>query len=156
MYEYVCMRDVSGGAKWASAESRVKKKKKGGGKQKKRKEEKSCAHDTSQPHYTMEGRTRACSPAALTMIRLPRSRTPSPSSGSHQDSHDLMMREGGGGRFDYSYAADESAGHAAVSHTDTHAGRQDERKIRKQKVNGRVSGRKVGGQADKIYLYIKK
>lgn len=77
-------------------QSKKKKKKKGGGAEKK--EEKSCAHDTSQPHYTMEGRARACSPAALTMIRLPRSRTPSPSSGSHQDSHDLMMREGGGGR----------------------------------------------------------
>lgn len=71
---------VSGGAKWASAESR-----KGG--------KKSGAHDTSQPHYTMEGRERACTPAALTMIPLPRSLTPSPSSGSHQDSDDLMMRE---------------------------------------------------------------
>lgn len=60
-----------------------------GGKKKK----KSCAHDTSQPRYTMEGRERACTPAALTMIPLPRSLTPSPSSGSHQDSDDLMMRE---------------------------------------------------------------
>lgn len=57
--------------------------------------EKTCAHDTSQPHYTMEERERACTPAALTMIPLPlpRSLTPSPSSGSHQDSDDLMMRE---------------------------------------------------------------
>lgn len=36
MYEYVCMRDVSGGAKWASAESRVEKKR--GGSKKKRRE----------------------------------------------------------------------------------------------------------------------
>lgn len=43
----------------------------------------------------MEERGRACTPAALTMIprSLPRSLTPSPSSGSHQDSDDLMMRE---------------------------------------------------------------
>lgn len=56
--------------------------------------EKTCAHDTSQPHYTAEERERACTPAAQTMIPLPRSLlTPSPSSGSHQDSDDLMMRE---------------------------------------------------------------
>lgn len=42
MYEYVCMRDVSGGAKWASAESRVKKIKKGRGSKKKRRE-KQCS-----------------------------------------------------------------------------------------------------------------
>lgn len=57
--------------------------------------EKTCAHDTSQPQYMMEERGRACTPAALTMIprSLPRSLPPSPSSGSHQDSDDLMMRE---------------------------------------------------------------
>lgn len=57
--------------------------------------EKTCAHDTSQPHYTIEERERACTPAAPAMIplSLPRSLTPSSSSGSHQDSDDLMMRE---------------------------------------------------------------
>lgn len=57
--------------------------------------ENTCAHDTSQPHYTMKERERACTPAALTMIPLSptRSLTPCASSGSHQDSDDLMMRE---------------------------------------------------------------
>lgn len=47
---------------------------------------------------------------------------PSPSARSlhlpPQDSDDLMMRERD--HFDYSYAADESAGRAVVSHTHTH------------------------------------
>lgn len=80
MYEYVCARErmclgeLSGRAQRA---------------------EKTCAHDTSQPQYTMEERERACTPAALTMIprSLPRSLAPAPSLGSHQDSDDLMMRE---------------------------------------------------------------
>ena len=48
---------------------------------------------THLSHTTRWRRGRACTPAALTMIPLPRSLTPSPSSGSHQDSNDLMMRE---------------------------------------------------------------
>ncbi len=80
--------------------------------------EKTCAHDTSQPHYTMEERERACTPAALTMIPLPlpRSLTPSPSSGSHQDSDDLMMRE----TTLIIHTQQTSPLAALLSHTDTH------------------------------------
>lgn len=81
--------------------------------------EKTCAHDTSQPHYTMEERERACTPAALTMIPLPRPRslTPSPSSGSHQDSDDLMMRE----TTLIIHTQQTSPLAVLLSHTDTHA-----------------------------------
>lgn len=48
-------------------------------------------------------------PAALTMI--PHSLPLSPSSGSHQGSHDLMMRD----RFDYSYSADKPPDRTVVS-----------------------------------------
>lgn len=79
--------------------------------------EKTCAHDTSQPHYTMEERERACTPAALTMIPLPCSLTPSPSSGSHQDSDDLMMRE----TTLIIHTQQTSPPAVLLSHTDTHS-----------------------------------
>lgn len=67
---------MSGGAKWASTEKQRR-----------------LVLMTHLSHATRWRRARACTPAALTMIPLPRSLTPSPSSGSHQDSDDLMMRE---------------------------------------------------------------